>query len=61
MSVNEHASLSMVFWIMVFNATFNTISVISWRSVLLVYDGAYSTLHLDTYQNKETARSKKGH
>jgi energy-converting hydrogenase Eha subunit E len=23
-------------WFMVFNATFNTISVISWRSVLLV-------------------------
>jgi len=27
---------SLVGWFMVFNATFNTISVISWRSVLLV-------------------------
>jgi hypothetical protein len=26
----------MVGWFMVFNATFNNISVISWRSVLLV-------------------------
>ena len=26
----------MVAWFMVFNATFNNISVISWRSVLLV-------------------------
>jgi len=26
----------MVSWIMVFNATFNNISVISWQSVLLV-------------------------
>jgi hypothetical protein len=25
-----------LFWFMVFNATFNNISVISWRSVLLV-------------------------
>jgi len=27
---------SKVLWFMVFNATFNNISVISWRSVLLV-------------------------
>ena len=30
--------INMVGWFMVFNATFNNISVISWRSVLLVED-----------------------
>jgi len=29
-------SVCLVVWFMVFNATFNNISVISWRSVLLV-------------------------
>ena len=29
-------SLEMIDWLMVFNATYNNISVISWRSVLLV-------------------------
>jgi hypothetical protein len=34
---------------MVFNATFNTISVISWRSALMV--GETGENHLDTGQN----------
>ena len=34
-TITEYAGLWLV-WLMVFNATFNNISVTSWRSVLLV-------------------------
>jgi len=31
-----HGIINLVGWLMVFNTTFNNISVISWRSVMLV-------------------------
>jgi hypothetical protein len=34
--IQDITEISMVGWFMVFNATFNNISVISWMSVLLV-------------------------
>jgi hypothetical protein len=37
-------------WFMVFNATFNNISVISWRSVLLVEDTCYLEKTTDLLQ-----------
>ena len=39
-------------WLMVFNATFNNISVISWRSVLLVEKTIYLTLSTDIDSNQ---------
>jgi len=36
MKNNKSTTLLVLFLLMVFNATFNNISVISWRSVLLV-------------------------
>jgi hypothetical protein len=35
-SRKDNTAVGLVGWFMVFNATFNNISVISWRSVLLV-------------------------
>ena len=35
-SINMTIQIDRVVWLMVFNTTFNNISVISWRSVLLV-------------------------
>ena len=35
-SQKDNTAVGLVGWFMVFNATFNNISVISWRSVLLV-------------------------
>jgi hypothetical protein len=32
----QHFVVVIIRWVMMFNATFNNISVISWRSVLLV-------------------------
>ena len=40
---NQYHTLWFVGWFMVFNATFNNISVISWRSVLLVEEISYIT------------------
>jgi hypothetical protein len=50
-------SLSRGFGFMVFNATFNNISVISWRSVLLVEETGVSEKtaylsHVDIFQNQ---------
>jgi hypothetical protein len=40
----ENVNIGLV-WVMVFNATFNNISVISWQSVLLVEEtGKYITI-----------------
>ena len=36
MDINPRSDIVIVGWFMVFNATFSNISVISWRSVLLV-------------------------
>jgi hypothetical protein len=50
---------SRLVWFMVFNATFNNISVISWRSVLLVEktgvpgeNHQHSTSHIQTFSRK---------
>jgi len=45
---------SMGLWVMVFNTTFNNISVISWRSILLVEETGvpgYRTCKRDEYDN----------
>jgi hypothetical protein len=41
-------------WVMVFNATFNNISIISWQSVLLVEEMDYleKTTNLPQYNDK---------
>jgi len=58
----EFASVSMIFrlgfgfvWFMVFNATFNNIAVISWRSVLLVKEtGVPGENHIPVYLSQVT-------
>ena len=48
------ASFTVALWIMAFNATFNSISVISWRSVLLVEEigGPEKTTDLSLFTEK---------
>jgi hypothetical protein len=41
-SIDRCDKLEQMVWVMVFNATFNNISVISWRSVLLVEETGVS-------------------